>query len=135
MRRRNEAGLKLRGREINAALQASMEKPGEHPEIASPRAREIDNWSCREEQTKQRTEPVKGDLQVRVFDRCARELFKSRAQFFEQFPAVDSLKLAQLRQTCSERERIARQRSGLIHRAVRRKLVHNLGAPAECADR
>ena len=47
----------------------------------------------------------------------------------------DSLKLAQLRQTGSERERIARQRSGLIHRAVRRKLVHDVGAPAERPNR
>src|SRR5215467_13684607 len=98
MRRRNKAGLKLRGCEINAALQTSMEKPGEHFQVASLRPREIDNCACRKEQTKQRTESVKRGLGVRVLDRCARELFKSRAPFFEQFPAVDSLKLAQLRQ-------------------------------------
>src|SRR5438093_2322605 len=135
MRRGNKAGLKLRRSEIDAAFQTSVKKPGEHFQIASLRACEIDNWSCCKEQTKQRTEPVKRDAELRIFDRCARELFKLRAPFFEQFPAVNSLKLTQLRQTGSERDRIARQRSGLIHRAIRRKLVHDFGAPAECPNR
>ena len=33
------------------------------------------------------------------------------------------------------RQRIARQRPGLINRTVRRKLVHDFGASAKCADR
>ena len=56
-------------------------------------------------------------------------------KFFEQFPAVDSLQFAQLRETGGHRQRISGQRSGLIHRAVRRKLVHDFGASAERADR
>ncbi len=75
MRCGNESGLKLRRREINAAFQATPEKFREHFQIASLRASEIMNWSWRKEQTKQRTDPVKREFEIGVFDRCARELF------------------------------------------------------------
>src|SRR5581483_1702662 len=39
------------------------------------------------------------------------------------------------RQTRSQRQRISRQRSGLINRAERRKFVHNFGAPPKRANR
>src|SRR5437867_8250864 len=87
--RRNESGLKLRWREVNAALQTSMEKSGEHFQVASLRAGEIDDWTRGKEHTKHRTVPVKRDLDLRVLNRVSRQLFELRAQFFERFPAVD----------------------------------------------
>ena len=71
MRRRDEASLKLRRREINTALQTSVKKPGEHFQIASLRAGEIDNRRRSKEQTKHRTEPVKGDVDVCALDRVS----------------------------------------------------------------
>ena len=49
----NESGLELRRCKINAALQTTVEKSGEHLQIASLRACEIMNWFCGKEQTKQ----------------------------------------------------------------------------------
>ena len=68
VRRGDEASLKLRRREINAALQTSVKKTGEHFQIASLRAGEIDNRRGSKEQTKHRTEPVKGDVDVCALD-------------------------------------------------------------------
>ena len=51
MRRGNEPRLKLRRREINAALQAAAEKFGEHFQIAPLRADKINNRAARKQQT------------------------------------------------------------------------------------
>jgi hypothetical protein len=131
----DEASLKLRRREIDAAFQTSMEKTGEHFQIASLRAGEIDNGRGSKEQTKHRTEPVKRDIDVRVLDCVTRKSFKLRAQLVDQFLAVDSFEFAQLRQTSSHCDGISRQGSCLIHRTIRGKLVHDFGAAAKCADR
>ena len=97
----DEASFKLRRREIDAAFQTSVKKTGEHFQIASLRAGEIDNRRGSKEQTKHRTEPVKGDVDLCVLDCVTRIGFKLRAQLVEQFPAVDSFEFAQLRQTGS----------------------------------
>src|SRR6266700_1625704 len=99
---------------------------------------------ARQQKTKHRAEPVKryvdlcmsatGRIRCGELDRVPRELFELRAQFFEQSPAVDPFELAQLRQTGSHRNRITRQRSGLINRTIWRKLVHDFRASAKCAD-
>ena len=68
VRRGDEAGLELRRREIDAALQTSVKKAGEHFQIASLRAGEIDNRRGSKEQTKHRTEPVKRDVDVCALD-------------------------------------------------------------------
>src|SRR4029453_13111722 len=68
-------------------------------------------------------------------DRIARALFKLGAKFFQQFPSIDSFQLTQLREADRHCERISGECSCLVNRAIGRKLIHNLGAPAECADR
>src|SRR6266571_1675820 len=68
-------------------------------------------------------------------DSLARELFKLYAKFFQQFPSIDSLHLAQLREAGSHCERISGERPCLVNRTIRRKLIHNFGAPAKRADR
>src|ERR671918_725676 len=57
----NEASFKLRWGEIDASLQTSVKETGEQFQIASLRAGEIDNRRGSKEQTKHRTQPVKGD--------------------------------------------------------------------------
>jgi hypothetical protein len=69
----------LRRREIDSALQTSLKEAGEHFQIASLCAGEIDNRRGSEEQTKHRTEPVKGDVDVCALDRATRQRFKLRA--------------------------------------------------------
>jgi len=64
----DEASFELRRREIDTALQTSMKETRELFQIASLRAGEIDNWRRSKKQTKHRTEPMKGDIDVRAFD-------------------------------------------------------------------
>src|SRR6266850_2240524 len=68
-------------------------------------------------------------------DRLAREPFKLGSKFFQQFPSMDSFQLTQLREAGRHCERISGESSCLVNRAVRRKLIHNFGAPAKRADR
>jgi hypothetical protein len=68
MRCGDEAGLELRRREIDTALQASVKKTPKLFQIASLRAGEIDNRRASKEQTKHRPEPVKGDVDFCVFN-------------------------------------------------------------------
>ena len=103
----NESRLKLRWREIDAALQTSMKKTGEHLQVASLRAGKVDNRPRSKEQTKHRAEPVKRGLDFYILDRVARELFQLRARFFQQFSAIGPVELAQLRQTGRHRKWIA----------------------------
>src|SRR5712692_6664610 len=98
MRRRNKSGFKLRRGKIDAALQAAVKKLGEHFQIAPLRADKIDNWAAREEQTKHRTDPMKCNVDLGLRDGISRGFLKLGAEFFQQFPAVDPIKLAQLRQ-------------------------------------
>src|SRR5262249_51285638 len=68
VRRGDEAGFKLRRRKIDAAFQTSVKKTGEYFQIASLRVGEIDDRRGSKEQTKHRTEPVKGDVDVCTLD-------------------------------------------------------------------
>ena len=68
VRGRDEASLKLRRREIDTVFQTSVKEPGEHFQIASLRAREIDNRRGSKEQTKHRTKPVKSDVYICALD-------------------------------------------------------------------
>src|SRR4029077_1544622 len=60
----DEASLKLLRRKINAALQTSVKETGEHFQIASLRAGEIDNRPGSKEQTKHRAAPVEGGVRL-----------------------------------------------------------------------
>jgi len=94
-----------------------MEKSGEHFQVASSRTSEIDNWPGGKEQTKHRTQSVKGNIDLCMsamgrirrgeLDGASRDLFKLGAQVIQQFPAIDPLELTQLRQTGSHPKRIA----------------------------
>src|SRR5438046_3015103 len=94
-----------------------MEKSREHFQVGSSRASEIDNRPRGKEQTKHRTQSVKGNIDLCMsatgrircgeLDSVSRELFKLVAQVIQQFPAIDPLELAQLRQTGSHPKRIA----------------------------
>src|SRR5207248_11137329 len=78
VRRRNKSSLKLRRREINAALQTSVEKLGEHFQVTSLRTRQINDRTRAKEDTKHRAEPVKRDVDICIVDRVARELCELR---------------------------------------------------------
>src|SRR5919106_4008360 len=67
-------------------------------------------------------------------DGLARELFELCAKFFQQFPSIDSFQLPQLRETGRHCERVSGERPCLVNRTIRRKLIHDFGAPAERAD-
>ena len=72
MRSGDEASLKLRRREIDAALQTRVKKTAKRFQIASLRAREIDDRRVGKEQTKHRAEPVKSYIDIRALDRRMR---------------------------------------------------------------
>src|SRR5205814_2051019 len=112
-----------------------VEKLCKHFQIASLRIRKIDNRTARKKQTKDRAGSVKGNVDFCVGDRFARESLKLRAEFFEEFPAIDPFELTQLRQSRRHRQRISRKRPRLINWSIRGKLVHDFGASPECADR
>ncbi len=61
---------------------------------------------------------MKGRFNFGLLQRVAHAAFKLRAKFFEQLPAIGPLQLAQLRQTRRHRQRIARERAGLIDRPI-----------------
>src|SRR5262249_3285626 len=130
-----EASLKLRRRKIDAALQTIVKETSEHLQIASLRTCEIDNRRGSKEQTKHRAEPMKSDVDPCALNCVTHARFNLRAQLVEQFPAVDPLQFAQLRETGGHCNGISRQCSCLIHWTVRGKLVHDFGAAAKCADR
>src|ERR1700730_10656754 len=100
---RNKAGFELRRCEVDAAFQTSVEKFRERLQIAALRAGKIDNRSTREEETKHRTNAMKGDVALRLRDGVSGQLFELRAEIFEKCPAVDTFKLLQLRETCRHR--------------------------------
>src|SRR5213594_4651872 len=78
-----------------------MEKSGEHFQVASSRTGEIDNWPGGKEQTKHRTQSVKGDIDLCLsatarircgeLDSVSRELFKLVPQVIQQFPSIGPL--------------------------------------------
>src|SRR6266508_1495901 len=121
-----------------------MKESRECFQIAPPRARKIENRPWSEEQTEHRTDSIKRDVGLRTsatgriccggLNGTSSEFFELRAKLFQQFPSVDAFEFTQLHETRSHRQRIARQRARLVNGAIWRKLVHDFGSPAECAD-
>src|ERR1700694_4877721 len=83
MRRRNEAGFKLRRCEIDPALQAAVKKFCEHFQIAPLGAIKIDNWAAGKEQTEHRADSMKRDVDLGPRDGISRRFLKLRPEVLQ----------------------------------------------------
>src|SRR5437588_4362110 len=127
--------LKLRRRKINSSVETRPEIMRELFRVAALRARQIDDWFSREEETKHGAQAMKRPRHLEIAQRDTNNFLEFHAGRLKRFPRIDPLQFAQLRQSCGHRERIARERAGLINRTLGRQLIHDLGASAERAHR
>ena len=135
MRQRKEAGLKLRRRKINTALPAGVEIFRKRPGIARARIVQRPDFATAEIKTEHRTDPLKNIIAPSLTQSGAHALLKVATQRLEFSPSIDAFQFVQLREARRHRQRISGESARLIHRTVRRKLIHDFRRAAKRADR
>ena len=124
-----EARFELRGGEVDAVLEAGVEKFREAVSVAVHGVFEVFNRPLGEVEAEHRANAVEDEGEA--VDRLAGGGFKCRAGFLEAGPAVDAFHFLELGEASGHGDGISREGAGLVDWSVGREEIHDFGAPAE----
>src|SRR5690242_14049982 len=128
MRGRDEECFKLRGREINAALEQMVEEATEHRSSGTLRVVIVANRPVLKEERGHGAYSIYASARRRSCGERGGTLFERVVNFGMFFD------ITQHGDARRNGKRIARKRAGLIDRSGRSDLAHHIGAPAISGD-
>src|SRR5213592_2328413 len=132
---RDERRLELRGRQEDATLAHRVEVAGVAHGVGPLRRRIVGDRAVAEERGEHRADAVDREGDGRLPGALSEPALEAGAACVERRVHVLLAELAESRQAGGDGERVARQRSRLIHGAERRHLSHELPPAAVRADR